>query len=137
MTPSRWCCALFALAIVSGFAVGCGQGGPPTYPLSGSVTWNGKPVPVGLIRLVPDADAGNPGPAAVAVIKEGRYATPVGKGIVGGKYLVTISGNDGVPIENQEEGIRNVRGRPLFVDVLQEVEFPRAAATHDFSLSAQ
>ncbi len=122
------------LALGSCLIGGCGPRGPVTFPLTGTVTWNGKPVPAGLLRLVPDAEAGNTGPATVAEITQGRYATPKGKGILGGKYQVFISGNDGVPIENQEEGTRYVLGRALFSNLLQEVDFPRAEATHDFLL---
>jgi hypothetical protein len=135
MTLFRMAGSLLVVAVC--VAAGCGPAGPVTYPLSGSVTWNGKPVPAGLMRLVPDAEAGNPGPATVAEIKQGRYATPEKKGIAGGKYRVFISGSDGIPVENTEEGTTDVLGRPLFTDVLQEVEFPRAAATHDFVLAPE
>jgi hypothetical protein len=123
------------LALGAGLLGGCGPRGPVTFPLSGSVTWNGKPVPAGLVRLVPNAEAGNPGPAAVAEIMHGHYTTPAGKGIIGGKYRVFISGYDGVPLENKEEGTGYPLGRALFFDRLHEVEFPREATTRDFHLT--
>lgn len=43
---------IFALAGLAGVA-GCGDSGPATYPVSGTVTFNGQPVPVGYIVLSP------------------------------------------------------------------------------------
>lgn len=135
MTNSRFAVSILLLA--SGLAIGCGQSGPTTYSLSGTVSWNGKPVPAGSIRFEPDTKAGNAGPGTVATIRDGRYATPEGKGVLGGKYRAFISGSDGVPFDNPEEDTHEPLGRPLFTDVLQEVEFPQAAATHDFVLAAE
>lgn len=50
------------LAIV--LCSGCGGGGPPTYPVSGSVVYDGKPVPTGMVALVPAAS----GPRATGAI---------------------------------------------------------------------
>ncbi len=128
--------AVPAVLLGAWLATGCGTSGPETFQATGTVTWKGQPVPMGMLRLEPDTKAGNSGPGAVAEIIQGRYATPRGKGVVGGKYRVYVSGTDGVPYDNPEEGYRDPLGRPLFVDMVQEVEFPRITTTHDFILSA-
>lgn len=116
-------------------ATGCSDPAPASYRLQGVVTWKGRPVPNGLIRFEPDSAAGNTGPATVAVISQGRYATPGGRGVIGGRYRVYLSGNDGVPYEIAGEGSVNPDGMPLFAERVQEVEFSRGHATWDFDLT--
>jgi hypothetical protein len=43
---------------------GCGPDGPSRYSISGSVTFQGKPVPVGFIKFEPDTAKSNAGPVA-------------------------------------------------------------------------
>jgi hypothetical protein len=50
--------------------VGCGPAGPRAYPVSGTVTFDGKPVEAGFIRFAP---AGAPAEAEAAPIAGGRY----------------------------------------------------------------
>jgi hypothetical protein len=45
------------------------------------VTYDGKPVPGGRILFTPDR--GNPGPASVAEITDGKYRTRSEKGVIG------------------------------------------------------
>ncbi len=52
---------------------GCGKKGPARYRVSGSVTYKGKPVPVGAIQFTPDVSKGNTSPSAFAAIKDRRY----------------------------------------------------------------
>ncbi|MBB03403.1 MAG: hypothetical protein CMJ47_12200 [Planctomyces sp.] len=61
-------------------AVGCGGGdsGPQTYPVSGQVTYAGKPVASGRIAFLPPADAG--GPSYAFELNEGRYTGEVSAG---------------------------------------------------------
>lgn len=116
-------------------ATGCSDSGPASYRLQGVVTWKGQPVPNGLIRFEPDSAAGNTGPATVAPIRQGRYATPRGRGVIGGRYRVYISGNDGVPYNIPEEGSVNPDGMPLFAERAEEVELPRGDSERDFPLT--
>ena len=53
-----------AVAAVLLVSVGCGSGpsGPQRYPLSGTVTYDGKPVVRAEIFLAPNDDLGNTGP---------------------------------------------------------------------------
>lgn len=93
--------------------VGCGDAGPTTYEVSGSVTYKGKPVPKGSITLTPDSSEGNKGPGTVAAIEDGKFSTPPGKGVVGGPYVLRIQGYDGVPIQGGEGGMDET-GTELF-----------------------
>jgi hypothetical protein len=86
-------------------AVGCGSddGIGKRYPVSGKVTYNGKPVEKGTISFVPEVADGRP---ASAVIADGQYgeATTLtaGDGILPGKYKVTVSALDDVDISKAE-----------------------------------
>lgn len=77
--------------------LGCsGESGPPRYRVSGAVTYEGKPVPIGAIQFTPDATQGNSGPPAFADIKDGKYDTAVsGKGFIGGPQIVAIDAYSG------------------------------------------
>lgn len=46
---------LLAAGVTVAACTGCGSGGPPTYPVSGSVVYAGRAVPTGLVTLVPMA----------------------------------------------------------------------------------
>ncbi len=41
-----------AAGVALAVCCGCGRGGPPTYPVSGSVAYAGRPVPTGSVMLV-------------------------------------------------------------------------------------
>jgi len=75
-------------------SAGCGPSGPPRYQLEGSVTFNGKPVPSGLIRFEADTTRGNSGPVGYAAIKDGRYATATqgSKGALKGPLVAIMTG---------------------------------------------
>ncbi len=51
-TSKSWIC-LIGLALSALVLGGCGSSGPETYPVSGTVTWNGKPLPEGHIIFSP------------------------------------------------------------------------------------
>lgn len=124
----------FKVAVLAGlvFTAGCwgGTDGPVRYPVSGGVTYDGQPVLDGEIVFTPDV--GNSGPATIAIIRESKYAVPVDRGIVGGKYVVTITAFQ-VP---KGSGPLAFRGPPMFPDYTTKVEFPKKAATQDFNVPA-
>ncbi len=124
-----------AVLTVVAAVVGCGRGagGPPRYELSGSVTYQGKPVPAGYLVFAPDGEQGNQGPGAHADIVDGRYRTPSSEGTVGGPHVVTIAGFDGRPFEIGG-GMMNPQGMPLFPEYRTLVDLPKAAGTHDFEI---
>jgi len=49
----RWQRAIAGVGLLAVLAAGCGPPGTPTYPVSGTVTWNGKPVEKGYINFEP------------------------------------------------------------------------------------
>ena len=82
-------------AIMAAVAAGCGSSadsGPERFELTGEVRLQGQPVPRGEVQLIPDSTAGNSGPASLAYIRDGQFETEPGKGIVGGQYIIEVSG---------------------------------------------
>lgn len=83
-----------ALALVCGCG---GQGGPPrgkTSKVSGTITWQGKPVPYGSVTFVPDRSKGNKGRAGTGSIKDGKYVVKTYKqeeGALVGWHRVELS----------------------------------------------
>ena len=94
------------VAILCLMLAGCD--GDSRKELSGTVTYDGKPLPAGVISFEPDATKGNDGPAGTAIVKDGQFRTAPGKGVLGGAYRVRIQGGDGV-----NAGELNPHGRPL------------------------
>ena len=77
------------------FLVGCGRSGPEMVTVSGTVTFEGRPVQEGRIRFRP---------------AEGTRATVTGADIRDGKYTVTNKG--GVPVGTHRVEIEALRARP-------------------------
>lgn len=75
-------------------AVGCGPNGPVRYDIEGVITFDGKPVPSGMIRFEPDATKGNSGPVGYAMIIDGRYTTAEqgSKGSLKGPLVAFLNG---------------------------------------------
>lgn len=117
-------------------AVGCGgpgADGPVRYAVSGRVTYEGSPVPMGFIEFLPDTSQGNSGPGGGAPIRNGAYEADASRGVVGGPYIVRIRGTDGVP--TTEEGEELLEGQELFPLFETHYEFPQQDATANFDVS--
>lgn len=106
--------------------------GPVLHEVSGTVLYDGRPLPAGVIYFDPDVRKQNDGPQGYAIIKDGVYTTATmgGKGTVGGPHLARIEGFDGKP--GQELPL----GRSLFTDFQQAVDLPKGPATQDFDVPA-
>ena len=123
---ARWRCLVGLAAVL---LPGCGPSGAGRYDVSGAVTYDGQPVPAGLVIFEPDASKGNTGPASYATIQQGRYATQPGEGAVGGPILVRIMGRDGDPSSETPQG------RMLFPREYQtNINLPQENTTHDFDV---
>ncbi len=124
---------LGCLALSCMFLSGCGQDGPVRYSLSGTVTMpDGKPVPAGEVSLEPDGTVGNQGPATMVQIRDGKFSAPQDQGIVGGKYIVTISPFDGVAFGE------SLQGKPLTkTQHVEKVDFPNKNSTYDFKINVK
>jgi hypothetical protein len=121
--------ALSAALVCSGCG---GAGGPARYDVSGTVTFNGSPVPGGSITFEPDASKGNKGPAGHAKIKDGKYDTSVdGSGTVGGPHVVKITGLGG-----KTDPDLFPEGEPLFPEWETSVDLPKEKTTQDFAVPA-
>lgn len=134
--------SIFAAAGRSGSAVtlfvllfaGCaGEPQSDTYAVTGQISYQGKPISRGNIQFAPDASQGNTGPGTSAEIRDGKYQTQPGKGVVGGPYVLTVNGYDGVPIPSGEGGM-DEQGKPLFPPRDVKADFPKEDTTHDIDL---
>jgi hypothetical protein len=74
------------------FLCGCGTNGLRS--LSGTATYDDKPIPYGSIMFEPDTEKGNSGSGGAADIVNGHYKTRKNGGVGTGAYRVTIYGFD-------------------------------------------
>lgn len=130
--PSGWRSVL-AAGCCAAVLVGCGGGGgdgPPRFRVSGKVTFDGKPVPAGMVYFTPNTEKGNRGPAGSAPIRNGYYDTNSGKGTVGGPHFISVDGFDG------NSTVDRPHGNPLFAPYSIEVDLPKADSTRDLEVPA-
>lgn len=73
------------LIVAVAIAGGCGKPAVPRYGLSGTLLYEGKPVPAGWIIFLPEQ-----GPGATAGVVDGRFATRAGWGTIGGRHRLEI-----------------------------------------------
>lgn len=102
------------LFVISLFAIslGCGRTERVTkHPITGAVTHGGDPVPSGSLRFTPDAEKGNRGPATTITIADGKFQSLPGYGVIGGPYIVEITGFEAL---TGEQARALVTPRPLF-----------------------
>ena len=119
------------VALAAAALAGCADGGPKRYSVSGAVTLGGRPVPAGEVVFEPDSAKGNSGPGSVVRIRDGRYQTEPGLGVVGGAYIVRITPMSGSPVGDSQDG------KPLLpTPRVESVEFPPADSTRDFDIPA-
>ena len=112
-------------------ATGCGDDGK--FTVSGTVTFEGEPVPAGEIRFTPDK--GNKGPIILTQIKDGKYSTPDNKGIVGGAYQLRVSGF-GNAVQSKDESAPDF-GNSLFSIYREDVEFPLQDTEHNIDIEGK
>jgi hypothetical protein len=86
IATSRRCAAVAAVLAVALAPAGCGDGAPRRVSVSGSVTLDGKPLPVGRVKFVVTNPAGTY--EAVAEVRDGRYQAD---GIYSGDARVSVS----------------------------------------------
>lgn len=89
----------------------------------GTVTFQNKLVPAGLIVMNPDLSKGNDGPQGMAEIRNGQFDTrQLDKGAPSGRVIFMIDGFDGVA---QGE---STSGKPLFLGYKVELDLPKQAS---------
>lgn len=81
-------------AVLFSACLGCEEEGIPKYPVTGSVTYKGKPLEGAIISFTPKSDGR---PASTTTDSEGKYSLSTdvnGDGAVAGEYAVTIAKYD-------------------------------------------
>jgi len=122
-----------AAAMFAGMALlaGCGDD-EQLHHVSGTITFEGNPIPKGLIFFDPDPSSGTPGTQGFANIENGRFDTALaGKGTGirgGGSYIIRISGFDG------HEKPEAPFGQFLFPEHELKKELPAEKQTFDYDV---
>lgn len=87
---ARWVALTTILVVLVAFTIGCGKSHPKLAPVSGSVTYCGKPLSFGAVTFQSDS-----GPSATGIIQpDGTFqmaTTGEGNGVVAGKHKISIS----------------------------------------------
>ena len=86
-----------AALVICCLTTGCNRR-PVLYHVSGTVTYDGQPLPAGQVFFDADLTKGHDGPQGFAYIKDGQFDTAQGgRGVLGGPYVIRIQGFDGKP----------------------------------------
>lgn len=122
--------AVLFIALIATVLNGCNRG-PAMHDVSGSVTFDGKPVPAGRIYFNPDFSKGNDGPQGFADIKDGMFDTRKGgQGHGGGAMVINVEGFDGK--SNNPESV----GTPIFAPFEIKRELPKQASVQSLEVPA-
>lgn len=120
---------LVALTALSLCLAGCGRDDGRN-PLSGNVTFDGKPLPYGEIVFRPSK-----GPEGSATVRDGKYSTAVGgQGITRGPNTVIVTGYAAEPVASADETKVTETAPPLFVGYQLESEL--SSETFDITVPA-
>jgi hypothetical protein len=111
--------------------VGCGKDGNR---VSGTITFDNKPVPAGKIYFTPDGSQGNSGAPGYADIVDGKYDTslPGGRGTSSGAMVVGIEGID--PNNRPPGADEDVTVTVLFPRYEMKAEITSGNAVMDFDV---
>ena len=116
---------LLACALVAG----CGSKGAS---VSGTVTFDGKPVPFGKIYFNPDKSKGNSGAPGYADIRDGSFDTSSrgGQACSPGAVKVRIEGFEEIPPKGE------VTAKALFPAYETTLDLPAGSSSHKFDVPA-
>lgn len=122
-SPTSSAPLLFILGLAA--LPGCGDQQEKLYEVSGVVTYDGKPIPKGLIFFDPQEG----GPQGFANILDGKYDTAQqGQGIRGGAYAIRVNGFDG------KEANEAPFGQALFPEYTGAKELPQEDSTYNLDI---
>ena len=132
---SRW--SVVCILLLGSCASGCG-GGASGYRVSGTVNFNGKPVPAGKIYFRPDGSKNNTGATGYADIKDGHYDTslPGGQGAPSAAVIIMVEGTDPNAAPDAKSS-PDVTVKLLFSGYEVPAELPEAASTKDIDVPAE
>jgi hypothetical protein len=125
-----------------------GCGGSEQFPVHGTVTFRGEPVPVGTVTLEPAKSLGDIAPTGFAVIENGRFETDPERGCVAGPHVARIVGYDGEPLPIEEEMAAEVIpghedepglavGSPIFAEYTCEVDIEGPGSELELEVPAE
>jgi ABC-type oligopeptide transport system substrate-binding subunit len=99
------------------------------HDVSGTATFDGRPIPAGIIYFDPDPIKGGTGTQGFANIHDGIYTTAVnGRGIRGGPYIIRITGYNGKTANEAP------LGQPLFDEYEMKKDLPAANSELNFDI---
>lgn len=107
---------------------------PRRHLIAGEVTYQGRPVKIGVIRFTPEGRSGSPNQLIEGEIREGKYVVRPGHGSHGGTYRVQVSGFTGVPKKNGSA--TDPKGDPLFPEVTRTALVPCSGFTFNVKCDA-
>lgn len=127
------------------FIVGCGgksYDGDQRFPLSGTASYDGQPIDLGSIALIPNG--GTPkATASGGVINDGKYSIPEEKGPNAGSYRVEIhwlklTGKQLLDQDTGEMYDQRIEALPDKFHANSElnIDVPSPKSTHDFDLKS-
>lgn len=126
MSP-RWTACLLPTALLA--LASCSDKSTGRMDVWGTVTFQGQPVPAGLIVMNPDLGKGNDGPQGMAEIRDGRYDTrSLDKGAPSGPVIFMIDGFDGVAQGDATSG------KPLFIGHRVELDLPKEPSEQNIAI---
>jgi hypothetical protein len=116
-------CLCLVVVLAAGALLGCGEAGPKSYRVSGTVKLDGQPIPFGEVIFTPDGKEHNSGPQGIAEIHDGQFDTRLvgGKGMAGGPTIIRVNGMSGP-------------GGKTLCEYEMKLELPRENATHDLDV---
>ena len=129
-----WC----AVALLAG----CSRGPSlERFPVAGTVTHDGRPVPRGSVWFEPTASVGRIAATGFAVIENGIYGTPPDTSPGKGLYRVRIIGHDGTPPTDKDltEMMPGQKflGQPVFPEFTTTLELTGRNDPLDFVVPVQ
>jgi hypothetical protein len=112
---------------VTATMAGCSPGPSlERFPVTGTVTHDGRPVPQGAVFFEPTAAVGAIAATGFAVIENGSYRTPPDTSPGKGLYKVRIIGRDGTPPTEKDRGEmmpgQKFLGQPVFPEYSTTME---------------
>jgi hypothetical protein len=98
--------------------VGCSSS-DAVYPVTGTITYQGKTIPKGMIYFDPDETKGTKGGQGFATITESKFDTQDnGRGVRGGTYTIRVLGFDG------KLGNERPMGEAIFAEYTESRQLP-------------
>jgi len=131
-------CGLALTLLVAAISGGCGNGDRFQRTIvTGTITYDGQPIPKGAIWFVPTESVGNQAPTGFARIEDGRFATERAKSPITGRYTIKVTGFDGAEptaAEKAELLSSDFLGHAIFPEYVQEAEIAADEMTLDLDV---